>query len=51
MAVSPRRTRYPIAHPPDLAEHWQLERVTAPSRLFGANGLRTGPDRRIYMLR
>jgi sugar lactone lactonase YvrE len=34
---------------PSLAEGWQLERLTPPSRLFGANGLRTGPDRRIYI--
>jgi sugar lactone lactonase YvrE len=26
-----------------------LERLTQPSRLFGANGLRTGPDGRIYV--
>ncbi|WP_240498267.1 SMP-30/gluconolactonase/LRE family protein [Williamsia sp. 1135] len=32
-----------------LAEGWNLERVTAPSRLFGANGIRTGPDGRIYV--
>lgn len=32
-----------------LAEGWKLERVTQPSRLFGANGLRTGPDGRIYV--
>ncbi|HTI74132.1 MAG TPA: SMP-30/gluconolactonase/LRE family protein [Mycobacterium sp.] len=31
------------------ADGWRLERVTAPSRLFGANGLRTGPDGRIYV--
>jgi sugar lactone lactonase YvrE len=34
---------------PSLAEGWSLERVTAPSRLFGANGLRTGPDGRVYI--
>lgn len=34
---------------PELAEGWQLERLTAPSRLLGANGLRTGPDGRIYI--
>src|SRR5271156_2135360 len=34
---------------PSLAEGWRLERVTPPSRLFGANGLRTGPDGRIYI--
>jgi sugar lactone lactonase YvrE len=32
-----------------VAEGWQLQQVTAPSRLFGANGLRTGPDGRIYV--
>src|ERR1700731_4526770 len=34
---------------PDLAEGWRLERLTPPSRLFGANGLRAGPDDRIYI--
>src|ERR1700744_6013535 len=34
---------------PTLAEGWRLERLTPPSRLFGANGLRTGPDRRFYI--
>ena len=32
-----------------LAEGWTLERLTPPSRLFGANGLRTGPDGRVYV--
>lgn len=32
-----------------LAEGWTLDRVTPPSRLFGANGLRTGADGRIYI--
>ena len=32
-----------------VAQGWHLRRVTAPSRLFGANGLRTGPDGRIYV--
>lgn len=32
-----------------VAEGWQLKRVTPPSRLFGANGLRTGADGRIYV--
>ena len=35
-----------IAPNPTAAEGWSLERVTTPSRLFGANGLRTGPDGR-----
>jgi len=34
---------------PIVADGWQLERLTPPSRLFGANGLRTGPDGRIYI--
>ena len=34
---------------PSLAKGWRLERLTPPSRLFGANGLRTGPDGRIYI--
>src|ERR1700754_3694404 len=38
-----------IAPNPTASEGWQLERLTAPSRLFGANGLRTGPDGRIYV--
>jgi len=32
-----------------LAEGWILDRLTPPSRLFGANGLRTGPDGRVYV--
>lgn len=32
-----------------LAEGWSLERWSPPSRLFGANGLRTGPDGRVYV--
>ncbi len=32
-----------------LAEGWALERLTQPSRLFGANGIRTGADGRIYV--
>jgi sugar lactone lactonase YvrE len=34
---------------PTVAQGWRLERLTAPSRLFGANGLRTGPDGRVYV--
>lgn len=34
---------------PAVAENWTLQQVTGPSRLFGANGLRTGPDGRIYV--
>jgi sugar lactone lactonase YvrE len=48
MTTSVREARY-IATNPSVADGWQLERLTAPSRLFGANGLRTGPDGRIYV--
>ena len=34
---------------PSPAPGWQLARMTSPSRLFGANGLRTGPDGRVYI--
>ncbi|CAN5169570.1 SMP-30/gluconolactonase/LRE family protein [soil metagenome] len=47
------KTRYSAAstpeHAPTAAEGWRLERLVAPSRLFGANGLRTGPDGRVYI--
>lgn len=32
-----------------VAEGWSLGRLTPPSRLFGANGIRTAPDGRIYV--
>jgi sugar lactone lactonase YvrE len=41
-------SRY-LATNPQVADGWRLERLTTPSRLFGANGLRTGPDGRIYV--
>ncbi|MGV0793155.1 SMP-30/gluconolactonase/LRE family protein [Mycolicibacterium sp. XJ1819] len=41
-------TRYP-ATAPATTDGWRLDRITAPSRLFGANGLRTGPDGRVYV--
>jgi sugar lactone lactonase YvrE len=41
--------RYAAARPVSLAEGWTLQRLTQPSRLFGANGLRTGADGRIYV--
>lgn len=40
-------TRYPAT--PQVTDGWRLDRITPPSRLFGANGLRTGPDGRIYI--
>ena len=41
--------RYKAAKPVHLAEGWTLTPLTPPSSLFGANGLRTGPDGRIYV--
>lgn len=41
--------RYPAGSPVRLADGWRMERLTPPSRLFGANGLRTGPDGRVYI--
>ena len=41
--------RYTADAPATLAEGWTLERLTRPSRLNGANGLRTGADGRIYV--
>ncbi len=46
-ALSVSEARYTAN--PTVAGNWTLEQVTAPSRLFGANGLRTGPDGRIYI--
>ena len=40
-------SRYPST--PTAAEGLRVDRITPPSRLFGANGLRTGPDGRIYI--
>ncbi len=48
MRTSVHDPRY-TAGSPAAAEGWRLERLTAPSRLFGANGLRTGPDGRVYV--
>lgn len=43
-----QQSRYPGGDP-TAAAGWRVERITAPSRLFGANGLRTGPDGRVYV--
>lgn len=37
------------ATPARIAEGWSIERITPASRLYGANGLRTGPDQRVYI--
>ncbi len=41
--------RYAPAGEPVITPDWTLQRLTPPSRLFGANGLRTGHDGRIYV--
>src|SRR5579862_8069833 len=41
--------RYTATRPPNVADGWHLERLTPVSRLFGANGMRIGPDGRIYV--
>lgn len=46
MAQTPPRYVAPAA---TLAEGWALERLTPPSRLYGANGMRAGKDGRIYV--
>ena len=48
MTTSLRDGRFTAAHPPP-GPGWNIRRVTPVSRLFGANGLRTGPDGRIYI--
>jgi sugar lactone lactonase YvrE len=48
MRTSVHEARYTAASP-TAAEGWRLERLTPPSRLFGANGLRTSPDGRVYV--
>jgi sugar lactone lactonase YvrE len=47
--LSHQTGRYLAGRTPSLAAGWSLKRLTGPSRLFGANGLRTGPDGRIYI--
>lgn len=41
--------RFTAAAPPATEAGWTLEQLTPPSRVFGANGLRTGPDGRLYI--
>jgi sugar lactone lactonase YvrE len=41
--------RYVAERPAGLAEGWTLKRITPMSRLYGANGMRTGKDGRLYV--
>lgn len=47
--MSQQNGRYTAAQPFRPTEGWSVQRLTPPSRLFGANGLRTGADGRIYV--
>ncbi len=47
--MSQQSGRYVCKSAPCLAAGWTLQRLTPPSRLFGANGLRTGADGRLYV--
>lgn len=41
--------RYMPAGASQIAEGWSLDRLTPPSRLYGANGMTTGADGRIWV--
>jgi sugar lactone lactonase YvrE len=41
--------RYTAPGNPALAEGWSLKRLSPPSRLYSANGIRAGRDGRIYV--
>lgn len=43
-----QKSRYAASMPWDVAAGLTITRVTPPSRLYGANGIRTGADGRIY---
>lgn len=47
--MSLHATRYPGAGQPTIAQGWELEALLQPSRLYGANGIRTGADGRLYV--
>jgi len=45
----PTSGRYTETVPASTAEGWSLRRITPPSRLMSANGIRTGADGKIYV--
>jgi sugar lactone lactonase YvrE len=47
--MPPQLARYVPESLPNVVETWRLERLTPPSRLAGANGVRAGADGRIYV--
>ena len=42
-------SRFVSSQAPRAASGWSLRALTAPSVLFGANGMRVGPDGRLYV--
>lgn len=42
-------SRYAAPGPAMAADGWRIDRLTPPSRLFGANGIRFGPDGRLWV--
>ena len=42
-------SRYQLSGTPSAAKGWSLQRVTRPSRLYSANGIRAGADGRVYV--
>ncbi|MDG0980425.1 MAG: SMP-30/gluconolactonase/LRE family protein [Halieaceae bacterium] len=44
-----QKQRFDNYSQPELASDWQLHRLTQPSRLHGANGVRAGADGRVYV--
>ncbi|MDR3417247.1 MAG: SMP-30/gluconolactonase/LRE family protein [Nevskia sp.] len=49
MPVFSPSSRFTAPQASFVAGDWKLERLTPPSRLYGANGLRTGADGRVYV--
>ena len=43
-------SRYHAPAGPQAAAGWQLSHLTSPSDLYGANGMRIGPDGKIYVV-
>lgn len=49
MSMAELVSRYAAPADAVAADGWTLERMTPPSRLFGANGICYGPDGRLYV--
>lgn len=44
-----KTARYSAPKPPTIMDGWNITRLAGPSRLYGANGLTSGPDGRLYV--